>query len=401
MRRTWMKCALLGLAPLLTAFHCKSIHPTFPTNPAPPGDFKAQQASVEPKLIEASANSVLALGFVGNWDILEPCNACFGTNCSFTAYPTGWPDNVGGRHTETVGSQSWRCNFNFKNLDDYLVVHSDPSPSRPTRRHFMVQLAPVFHTSKTTPPYLANVAFDNSTMKTKYRRFLDRALPILNNHVAGWGNPIVAVGLGNEINGYLNSQSNPTNAWAAYSNFVQDAMAHITATWPASTPLVKTVSTQYYGFCGLGDVLWSTGQCNNSALVDEALNLMAATDVLTFTYYPYPLNDSTTIASTVANDLYAMAAYANFYGMSAGIQEAGYPTTGTAGFPAPQSTQTTFVNALFANWANFSDYIIGVNYFTLTDFPQWAFKTGFFTETGAVKSTTAWNNFKTKMAGVH
>jgi hypothetical protein len=126
---------------------------------------------------------------------------------------------------------------------------------------------------------------------------------------------------------------------------------------------------------------------------NKAIELMSLTDMLSFTYYPQA-NDNPNLPSTVGLDMqliYTLAFNANKLAI---IQEAGYPADG---FTNTQSTQTAVVNALYSASEAFASRILAVNYFPLTDFPQWL-GTAFFYDTGAVKSQTAWNNFKTQNA---
>lgn len=378
------KVALVGLVPLIGAPTCAhSVMPTFASNPPPSGDFRAAQQSVEPRLVEAHANSVLVLG-LSDWKNLEPCNACSGTNCSATTYPAGWPVDSPHEVADKAGTTKYRCNYNFKAVDDYLAVHSDPNGPRQTRRHFMIQVAPVFYTNRTTPAYLNSYAFDESTMKAKFHALWDKLRVTLNSHVAGANNPTVLVGFGNEINAYIQSQSNPTAVWTSYTNFVADAHAYVKSTDPS---FYTTVSTQCYDFCGM---CISSSSC--TATQQTELALMAQTDVLSFTYYPPTNIDSSWLAWQIGIDLNALNGAGSDRSKPVLIQEAGYPTSGAL------ATQRQFVDALYMWLPSFSS-ILGVNYFSLTDMqPNVFMPTGFYDTSGAVKDQTAWNNFDAKNA---
>jgi len=395
MRKTLiLQLTCLALAPLTMAPQCHTVFPNFPTTGTAFPSFKAAQQSVEPKLVEADADSVVAMGF-SNWDTVEPCNACAGTNCSTTSYPVGFPLDTQTQHTRTSASgTSYRCNYNFQNLDDYMKVHVDANGARTTRRHIMIQLAPTFYTDFTAPKYLLGLAFDSDAFKTAFRQLWDQARPVIQLHRGSGADPLVLIGLGNEVNAYIRAAGGAAALWTQYTNFVADASAYIDATMAYT---YETVSIEFHSFqnsedCGPGDVL--VGWVNCRAASQKALALTQSTDVMTYTYYP-PRNLTTTqLQARIRADFQAMSGWAAGPQKSVLIQEAGYPTSGGS------STQRAFVDAFFAEWANFSR-IGGASYHSLTDFPSHVFMpTGFFTSSGAVKSDADWSNFKAKMAAL-
>jgi hypothetical protein len=381
--------ALMLSAPLLAAPVCKSVHPNIPTNPLPSSDFRTNQQYVEPRLVEAGANSAVVLG-VADWSIattsssyggLERCNLCPSNNCANATAPVTWPSAQ--THQEVVGSSRWLCGFNFQNLDAYMDTHVDPYGPRTFFRNALVQLAPVFYTGKRFPPYLEGSAFDSTRFKAAYRRLWDRVWPVLQAHQSG---NLVAIGLGNEVNAFI--QMNPTIAtWPSYTNFVQDAVNHINSTTSATS---ETVTMEWYGSCGIGSALWAGSTCD----IQPQLDMMQIAGVQTHTYYPPTSLSDSGLTSRVGNDLAWMAYFADLDGIKALVQEAGYPASQTT-----TAMQGVFVSALFSYWPNYSGTVTGLNYFSVYDFPLSVFSpTGFFTASGAAKAGQNWQTFKTGMS---
>ena len=312
-------------------------------------------------------------------------------------HPTA--NDVSGRHLETLGADSYRCNFNFAYLDAYLDTHVDPYGSRTAYRSFEIQLAPIFFDHRVTPPYLSTVLFDEptKTMSTKYNRMWDQILPQIAQHtnITGSAN-VAAIAIGNEVNAYLNL-TGVTDTWAQYSQFLTDVIAHINSTNSYTT---ETVSTQCFGGCGLCDAVGGT--CT-AAMQTEAVSLMAQTDFMTLTYYPYPVinPNSTDLDTRIGSDLGGLAFIGQVLNRGVVLQEAGYPTAALPGGPTPAATQKAFVDSLFKNLATYSGNIYAAGYFSVYDYPPSNpfFLTGFFPDNSATPKTQSdWNNFRTKMA---
>lgn len=388
-----LRLSALFVAPLTMAPLCQGIHPSFPTNPVPP----TPEQWAETRLINAHADSVLVLG-ISDWAAVEPCNECIGTDCSSTPAPVGWPSSATHTKTDKYGI-SWKCAYNFQLLDAYLDTHADPSTSRPVRRHFMVQLAPLFYDTRRTPQYLAGKHFDHSDVIAAYQDLWDNLRPVLVQHIADVGDPWVAVALGNEVNEYINhTHQDPALTWTQYSEFVNQASAHIKNNLTGMPGTVVTVSTECFGSCGLCE---TDPSCDDRQFA--ALGLMAQTDVLTMTYYPYFADGqqgsltSSQLSSKMFTDFYNMSQVSQSLSKVWLIQEAGHPTAGA------NASQDDFVDYLFAYWNLFQDQISGVNYYYLTDVSQGpgAFiPNGFFDEHGTVKNSNSWSTFKNYMGAV-
>src|SRR5262249_4788820 len=124
----------------------------------------------------------------------------------------------------------------------------------------------------------------------------------------------------------------------------------------------ETVSTQCFGACGLCDAVGSTtpgfATCTTGLHTSEQ-NLMAQTDAMTITYYPYPFfnGNATDLNTRISNDFGGMTFVSAAVNRNWIIQEAGYPTSGS---PTPGATQRQFVNSLFAAWAANSNSVVAL-----------------------------------------
>ncbi len=160
--RISLKVAVMATTPLLMAPLCRSVYPNWPVSPPAPynvdASFNATKFRTNAQYVETNvmasthSNGVVALGLAADWDNVEPCDKCPGGNCTNppVSWPVGWPtaNDVSGRHLETLGADSYRCNFNFAYLDAYLDTHVDPYGSRTAYRSFEIQLAPEIRSSK-------------------------------------------------------------------------------------------------------------------------------------------------------------------------------------------------------------------------------------------------------------
>jgi hypothetical protein len=392
---------VVACVPAIAAPQCQSVHPSAATDPVYAG-----QQSVEPKLVEANADSVLVLG-ISNWNEIEPCNTCSNPNCTGTSYPSGSScpltgscatlSSTAGQHIVTVGSNAYKCNYRFQTVDDFLKVHVDPNGTRTVRRHFMIQMAPIFHNALTVPPYAQGTFFDPATATGtssadtylwNFKKLWDKMRPLLMKHVNTTLDPAILIGLGNEVNYYINNLGAWSDGWDRYQNFVTRVVTHINST---TTTTSETFSTQWYGGCGLGDWIQSVSGC--SAKAQKSLDVMRLTDQLTITYYPiFAVPAPSNMLTRIQTDFNWLTLWANQYSRPGIVQEVGHPT-------GQSPTQKAFIDQVFAEYAAHYDHIKAVNYFRVHDVAGFS-PTGFFNANGTAKAGADWTNFKNKMAAV-
>jgi hypothetical protein len=356
---------LVSLTPLLAAptCHYKGVSPV--VYPGTPEQMASDIAGNERRMNQAHTNGVLG---ITNWRDLEPCEYCGDGNVSCTN-PPALPAGTEALHKVTVGTKSWWCGYMLEPLRAGLTAWVDPTAARPERRGFMAQIGPIHFFSgpnalppnhpasmlpRGVPRYAEGQLLSGVVVRDNYRNLLNRVMPVFQQHVASGGPPAL-VGLGNEVNAYLNTQD--SSAWGDYSLFVHAAKEYMDSNWPSLS--YEAVSATWFGACGPGDWVASNGTtCATER--QRVYDLMSLVDAQAFTYYPLgkpscnqatSCYTSSTLGNQVATDLFYMAYFSALQGKPVLIQEAGFPSTAGTSIqttssirPSPngRSTRTTF-----------------------------------------------------------
>jgi hypothetical protein len=198
---------------------------------------------------------------------------------------------------------------------------------------------------RTMPSDITGLAFDDSTVISRYHDLIDQVVPFLNSSVK-------YISLGNEVDTYFNSNGGEV---AAYKALIEDARAYI----HLSNPNIKVgVTTTFDGFVG-----------NASAQTkSDVANLNANMDVIILTYYPTGAGFVPRDPSTVGTDMAAMVATAA--GKPLVMQEWGYPSSSILSpLPLnPEQMQADFITNTFTYWKMYgSNSIPFISFFKRRD----------------------------------
>lgn len=336
----------------LTGFGGKANHSVNPTPLCDLGcdDLPAAFLDAQQKLGHTHTDVVTS---IGTWSQFENCRVGTG------APPPGTTDNgirtcffdANGITYDPAG-RPCRCYYKLDDLENYLDAYvGDPSATGGLGVDAMLQLAPIFTTSRTIPPYLWNNAFQDQAMIDAYNALWDQVSARLAQ--PKYQSRTFFVSIGNEINLYLAvptgaprpaavpGEETTKAAWQSYQKFYQATSNHVrTGGSGAFTRVVGTTLTWFA--CGGGQSI-ATGTVDPSCagipppympfgeVFDNAwvTDVIDRSDVEVFTMYRKFLatDTDTAIADTLGNDFAAMA----FLGYARGqmpvfLQELGHPS---------------------------------------------------------------------------
>lgn len=199
-----------------------------------------------------------------------------------------------------------------------------------------LMVAVINTTVKDVPPDLANTAFDDPAFIARFEALLDQIFAALPN------TQIVSVGIGNEVDAYLNTGAQ----WTEYQNFYNAIVAYIHAKRPGTKVGVQGTM---YGITGP----WKT----------QFVGLTQSSDVYMVSYYPLNLDYTVKDPSVVAQDVDSlMATYSD---KPVEIREAGYPDSTLLN--SSQSKEATFVGNMFNAWDKYASQIQYVCFTRLND----------------------------------
>lgn len=205
-------------------------------------------------------------------------------------------------------------------------------PARAVTVH--LTLRPINTVRIEVPSDLAGVAWDDPQMTARFNQLLDYVFAQL---------PAVDVGvlaIGNEVDGVLLSAAD----YAAYKTFFEATRAHARSLEPG---LRVGVTAMFPGLTG--------------ALRDRLVDLNAAADFVSVTYYP--LTAGFVRAPTVVGGDFA-ALVALYPGKAIVFQECGYPSSPDCG--GTEQMQRDFVVEVFRAW-DAHDSIEHISFFKQTD----------------------------------
>lgn len=198
-------------------------------------------------------------------------------------------------------------------------------------------------TARELPADLATLAFDDPSVRTRFRALLDRV-------VTPNAGKIRYLSIGNEVDAYL--RAHPTE-WPAYKTLYDDAVQYAHTLDPA----IKV------GVTGTAD-----GALLQSPTELQTLNAMS--DVIILTYYPLQFDAQGTVTvrspTVAASDFPSMLNFAGNKQLV--LQEVGYPSAAANG--SSEAMQAQFVTNVFAAWRASNGKIPFLNYFVLHDFTQ-------------------------------
>ncbi|MEQ1878078.1 MAG: hypothetical protein ABL958_15655 [Bdellovibrionia bacterium] len=177
------------------------------------------------------------------------------------------------------------------------------------------------HTGRKMPSDISALAFNHATVKTRYRRAIDKVLPYLSSSVKYFS-------LGNEVDTYFNS--NPSE-WAAYKELIEDARTYLKSLKP---DIIVGVTTTFDGA--------TANHTANVASLNENM------DAIFLTYYPIGGGFIPRSPSTVSTDMAAMVLISGSKPIV--MQEWGYPSSAT--LSSSEQNQADFVTNTFSSWAS-------------------------------------------------
>ena len=169
---------------------------------------------------------------------------------------------------------------------------------------------------RSMPADIISLAFDDPTVKSRFRGLLDAIKDLLNDRVK-------YVAFGNEVDTYFATRP---SEWTAYRNLVEDARSYLKTLKPNIQVAVTTT------FSGA------------SASVPAEVNALNSTmDVVALTYYPISTNFIPRDPVTVKDDVAKMLLLAN--GKPIVMQEWGYPSSSV--LTSSDKKQSDFISNSF------------------------------------------------------
>jgi hypothetical protein len=199
-----------------------------------------------------------------------------------------------------------------------------------------LMIAIINTTVKDVPPDLASLAFDDPVMIARFEALLDQIFAALP------GTQLVSLGIGNEVEAYLNSDT----LWTQYKNFYNAVAAYARAKRPG---LKVGVQGTLYGVVG-------TWKSQYSALTQGS-------DLYMVSYYPLNADATVKDPSVVAADIDALVAA--YPGKPIEIREAGYPTSSLLN--SSNDKEATFVSNMFTAWDKYAAQIEFICFTRLND----------------------------------
>jgi len=192
------------------------------------------------------------------------------------------------------------------------------------------------------PADISATAFNDASVKTRYRQLLDKIITtdnLINSSVK-------YISLGNEVDTYLSTH---TSEYAQYKELIEDARTYLKTLKPN---ILVGVTTTFEGY--------SSTQKTNVA------TLNANMDVIILTYYP--IDGSTFVPrdpTTALTDMQVMIANAG--GKQIILQEFGYPSSSTT-INSSTTKQSDFIRESFSAWRTIgTDKIPFISFFKYRD----------------------------------
>lgn len=199
-----------------------------------------------------------------------------------------------------------------------------------------LMIAVINTTVKDMPPDLVGLPFDDPTVISRFDLLLDQIFAALPN------TQLVSLGIGNEVDSYLNS---PT-LWTQYTNFYNAVSAYARLKRPGTRVGIEGT---LYGARGT----WKS----------QFATLTANSDVYMFSYYPLNADFTVKDPSTISGDIDALMA--SYTGKPIEIREAGY-SSGSS-LKSSEDQQATFVDNIFTAWDKYASQIEFVCFTRLND----------------------------------
>jgi hypothetical protein len=226
-------------------------------------------------------------------------------------------------------SATWHDLESSKNVFtlDSLTSILDSTP----QQTLLVNLKVLDTTSKSTPTFLTNTAFNTPAMKTEFHHLIDHLAPHLKGKVK-------YLSVGNEVDVWL---SQHPDQWSAYTDFFTDAVSYIHTTLPG---IQVGVTSTYDGYMGPDRTHLAT--------------LNATSDTWIATYYPVDGHFVPRSPDVVLTELPALVSLAADKPMV--LQEVGYPSAVSLG--SSEQAQAKFVTNVFQAWRALDSKVPFLNY---------------------------------------
>lgn len=217
----------------------------------------------------------------------------------------------------------------------FLAMANEVYPAFDTA--IVLSLNPVDTTSLRVPAYLQGKALDDAEVVAAFNNFVDFTIAGLPN------TRIVAISIGNEVDGNLGDDQ---ERWTQYVRFFNEVQSHIKTKLPGVPVGVKTTYSAITG--------------SQRQLISE---LNSNADAVMVTYYPLGDNFKVRSPSVVQDEMGSLVSLAD--GKPLHLLEAGYPSGVANG--SSQQLQAEFVSNLLVSWDKYADDVPLVNIVWLYD----------------------------------